>query len=458
MPVMEMIRSAARRPAGMFLLLLFIGFGLRIGYGVARYRSDLVHLSGERFINQWDYDVLEHVLIARALLRGHGYVVDDLENADSKHVRFSPGRDALFKAPLYQFFLAGIFALSGFSFALFFPLQALFGGLIAGLMSLTALATFRRPGAAWLAGLAAAVHPVLVSAAAQPANEDLAFLFFALTLWTFIKWLGSQRLSWAFVCGLAFALSLLTRESALPSFLAMAVFGYVAAPRKVAAVQGGIVMLAVAALVIAPWTIRNYLRFGTVVPVASIVGFAVLEGNNECAAREGLFTPVLTEPCPHYDPKWAELMPSLRAQGRDNIVWLDRTAMRLGLEFIAEQPAAYLKLCIRRAWTVLLPFNPRAGQRLVQRGAFLVYWLLVVPAGVIGAIRHLRPLKTRPALLLVLLLINLATLAAVLVHQDLRYRVGVDLLLGCFAGWTYSELLPSWRASRQVRPTPLPSI
>ena len=34
----------------------------------------------------------------------------------------------------------------------------------------------------------------------------------------------------------------------------------------------------------------------------------------------------------------------------------------------------------------------------------------------------------------------LGTLAAVLVWSDLRYRVGLDLVLGSFAGWAYSRL------------------
>ena len=100
----------------MFVWLLLLGFVFRIGYGVVRYRSTL-HTTGPTFINLWNHDAYYHVLIAKALLTGKGYVVDD---TSGRLVRYA-GQPALFKAPFYEFFLAGIFAVSGFSFKLFFP-------------------------------------------------------------------------------------------------------------------------------------------------------------------------------------------------------------------------------------------------------------------------------------------------------------------------------------------------
>jgi hypothetical protein len=85
-------------PRRLFLILLILGFGLRVGYGVVRYRSDLFHLSGESFTASWDFDALEHILIARALLSGKGYVVDNSPIPQGKHVRYA-GEGAVFKAP-----------------------------------------------------------------------------------------------------------------------------------------------------------------------------------------------------------------------------------------------------------------------------------------------------------------------------------------------------------------------
>ena len=106
-------------PRRLFVILVILGFGLRIGYGVVRYRSALTNLSGSAFINAWNADALCHVLIAEALLSGKGYIVDAAPLAPGKKTRYA-GQEALFKAPLYEFFLAGTFAISGFSFKLFF--------------------------------------------------------------------------------------------------------------------------------------------------------------------------------------------------------------------------------------------------------------------------------------------------------------------------------------------------
>jgi len=434
-----------------FLILVLLGFGLRLGYGIARYRSDLIHLSGREFIAKWDFDALEHVLIARAILSGRGYVVDDLPGTESKHVR-GVGQDAIFKAPLYQFFLAGLFALSGFSFVLFFPVQALLGGVLSGLVGLLTLETFQRPRAAWFAGIAAAAHPVLVNSASQPYNENLFFCLFVAALWTFTRWLRTRHVHWAITCGFLVALWVLTRESAVPQFLAMVIFGSLTLERRPEALRGLVLIVLVAISSILPWSVRNYLRFGVVVPVASIVGGAFVEGNNECAARESLFTPVFPEgrPCPGPET-WEALEPRLRLEGRDNVAWRDRVNARLALRFIEAHPAAYLKLCLRRLWTVLLPYNPRADQRLLQRASFTLYWLPVIPAGLLGAALQLRSRRKGPALLGLLVLTNLLALAAVMVHSDLRFRVGIDLLLACFAGWGYDELSRRWAGARSSR-------
>src|SRR5215831_16063960 len=99
-------------PKRLFIILTLLGFVLRMGFGVVRYRSALVQLSGQSFIEFWDHDPLAHILIAKALREGKGYVVDNIPLRAGEHVRFA-GQEAVHKAPLYQFFLVGVFAISG---------------------------------------------------------------------------------------------------------------------------------------------------------------------------------------------------------------------------------------------------------------------------------------------------------------------------------------------------------
>lgn len=423
-----------------FLILVLLGCLFRLGYGAVRYRNQLFTSSGTCFISRWDYDALEHVLIAKALLSGKGYVVDDSPLPEKRHIRYV-GQPALFKAPLYEFFLAGSFAISGFSFRLFFPLQALLGGLLSGLTGLIALKVFGKPAIAWFAGLAAAICPLLVNSASQPYSENLFSFLFVISIWTFLVWSETQRIRWAIFCGVMVGLCVLTRENGVLLLAAMGAMLLITKP-DLKTWRGYIAIAGLSIAVVAPWTLANYARFGIIVPVASIVGMDLAEGNNECIASEGVFVPYWAEGrCPPLDVR-RRLLLSTQAQVSliPRAVRDDRVSREIAIGFITAHPGAYAKLMFRRFWTTLLPFDPRGEQRWHERTVLLLYWLLVFPAGIIGAVASMKP-KTEPkrALLGLVIVLNLFSIVAVLYWSDLRFRIGIDLLLACFAGWAYDQ-------------------
>jgi 4-amino-4-deoxy-L-arabinose transferase-like glycosyltransferase len=426
--------------AQLFWVLVVLGFGLRMGYGIARYRASLAHLSGPAFINRWDHDALAHVLIAKAVLSGEGYIVDDFPVPPQKHLRYA-GQEALFKAPFYEFFLAGVFAVSGFSFKLFFPLQALFGGLISGFVGLIAWETFRRLATAWLAGLAAAAHPILVNSASEPYNENLFFFLFIAAIWLFLVWFRNRDIKWAILCGVTVGLCMLTRESGLVLLVAMCAVGILSSPRDWGAfVAQGIIVVAALAMV-APWTIRNYVRFHAFIPVAAITGEDLSEGNNECVGGESFFASYWAEgPCLPLNRRVAELRAATSFPNLPECVRSDRLSRLAAVDYIRQHPLVYVELAIRRLWTSLLPYVPRGNQRWHERIVLTLYWLAIFPAGAIGLVLSLRRIRPRTALLGLLIALNFASIMAVLYWSDLRFRVGIDLLLGCFAAWSYTQL------------------
>jgi 4-amino-4-deoxy-L-arabinose transferase-like glycosyltransferase len=426
-------------------------------YCLVRYRSKLIELSDGAFVNTWNADALYHVLIAEALLTGKGYIVDDVSLKDGRIIE-DAGQEALFKAPLYEFFLAGVFAISGFSFLLFFPLQALFGGLLSGLIGLITLQVFRRPGAAWFAGIAAAVHPILVNSASQPYNENLFFFFFAAAIWAFLVWFQTQQLRWAILCGAMIGFCMLTRENGLLLLVAMGLVVLIAWPPTYRTLQGYSTVALVTIAVVAPWTIRNYVRFGIFVPVASIVGEDLVEGNNQCIASESVLEPYWAEgPCPWVNEQRRTILQAGTANSRmPVVVRRDRASQRVAVQFILSHPRSYAKLAFRRFWTTLLPYDPRGNQRPHERAALFLYWLALFPAGFIGVAAQFKRIEAGRLLLALLIILNLLSIAAVLYWSDLRFRVGIDLLLGCFAGWAYSELLR--RRRQEIRCTPSESV
>jgi hypothetical protein len=202
--------------------------------------------------------------------------------------------------------------------------------------------------------------------------------------------------------------------------------------------------------VIAPWTVRNYVRFHALIPVAAIMGEDLSEGNNECIAQESLFTSFWAEgPCIPLNRRVADLKASASLPNLPACVQFDRLSRRAAIGFIRQHPFAYLKLAVRRLWTSVLPYVPRGNQRLHERMALTLYWLAIFPAGAIGTLLWLRRMEPRTALLALIIALNFASIMAVLYWSDLRFRVGIDLLLSCFAAWSYSEFHPRF-ANRSI--------
>jgi hypothetical protein len=435
-----------------FVIVFLLAVALRIGYGVAGYRH-VLGATGANFIALWDYDAIEHVLIAKAIMEGKGYIVDSDADLTNKHVRIIGG-PALFKAPLYQYLLAAIFSISGFSFALFFPIQALMGGGLSILVSAIALRAFKSPQSGLFAGLAAAAHPTLLNTASQPYNENVFFFLFFLCVWTFLWWMASPSGGRAIAFGVLAALTTLTRESAILPFVAMVVFAvlYQWRARGIAAVRSGAVMVAAAVLTIAPWTLHNYRQFGVILPVSSITGTSIGIGNNECVAVGGLFVPYDGDiGCPSLDARRTALLQEMPKYPLT--VWNGRAYGILGREYVFQHPIDYLRLSFRRAWTTFLPIHPRQGLVGIKEFMVIGYFVLVVAMGlaflVISALRGLKP---EAKVLLWVAVASYVPLVAIYVSADVRYRIGIDLILGCFAAYGYALL-----AARGLALASLPS-
>ena len=453
--------------SALFLAIVVFACLVRLGYGAVRFQGSL-DLTGQAFIHAWRYDALEHVLIAKSLIEEGAYRLGPPPpELESVPIRWST-HDALFKAPLYQYFLAGVFALSGFNFALFFPLQALIGGIASGLVALIALEAFGSRRVALLAGAAAAVHPVLVHTASQPYNENLFLALLAGSVWAFARWLRSPRIGWALACGAIGGLAILCRESAIPVVAAMAAWAVAIRPAGARpSMAGACALIVSAAAIVAPWTARNFVRTGRVIPVASVTGTVLSLGNNGCLADEPLFRWYWAEgPCVPLNAVRDRLIARYPEADRDDTVIRNGINADLAIQFIRDRPRDYARLTLRRAWTIGLPFHPWQQLSTVQRSALTAYWLLVVPLGLLGLVSTVRSSRLAPAEHGAFRLPGLLALlvAAVIVPQilmyfspDMRHRILADLLLGCFAAHVYVRVVDGALRRRRKSDTSAPA-
>jgi 4-amino-4-deoxy-L-arabinose transferase-like glycosyltransferase len=313
----------------------------------------------------------------------------------SPEVGFSPLRlRFIFHPPLYLYFL-------GVPFALFSSLAAVkYTQCVASALLVPALG---RLGRRWLgerAGLAAAgiaaFYPELVWFAAH---------FWAESLFTVLLWWAMERLvaadetsrPWtAVLAGLLFGLAVLTRETVL-YFLPFAALWL--AWRRPGGARRAALVAGACALVVLPWTVRNYLVFDAFVPVSTAGALNLWQGNTSLSreqvyeeywsihgriekyehARRRAIEAILARQPLWFFEKLREVMPELWAAHGQAIVHLER-----GAYGHVDRARAYAAIGV-----VLLPYLAVlvlfvAGVAVLPAGrpgtlvlGFLVYYVLI---------------------------------------------------------------------------------
>jgi 4-amino-4-deoxy-L-arabinose transferase-like glycosyltransferase len=112
-----------------------------------------------------------------------------------------------------------------------------------------------------LAGLATAVHPMLLRYVADLHTETLLVFLSVLMTWCAIRFYDEPTIKNGFFCGVIGATAAIAKGVLLPFSLAFGAVMFFRGLRKLGApnpIAGVIVMFATMALLIAPWTYRNY--------------------------------------------------------------------------------------------------------------------------------------------------------------------------------------------------------
>lgn len=419
---------------------------LTLGQGIARYHNEF-GLTGEQFIARQQFDAQVHVTLAQRIMNGQGYTlpIDNPRGPDKVEPAFE-------KAPGYPYFLAALFSITGIGWS-FFPVQCLFGSILSVLAVLIAVEIFGDPIVGLVAGISAAVDPILVNVASQLYNENIYFCLFFFCIWLYLRWYRKPSAGIALAAGLVAGVNGLIREAILLPVAALIAWRVIQCWKnnRAAALKSAVLMSAGIVVVILPWTIHNYVVSHEFVPISTISQDLMGNGNNECEAAEGWTTPFFgLLPCRPNDAKREALVRSW-GKNPDLFLWASRGNEKVAIQFIKSHPGAYIKLCIRRAWTAFNPWQPSAHLNVFHKIIMGGYFLVFVFGGIAAAIWLWR--RGAPELASVLYVLVLASYlpqVAVFVAQDHRYSPGLFTLLAMFLGAWVASRYRSWRLEGKV--------
>jgi hypothetical protein len=358
------------------------------------------------------------------------------------------GEATAWRPPVYTYALAGLRWI-GLGVRGVQVVQAVVGASVPLLLVLSARRLKVPQWAALLAGLAGALYPPFVHVASQALSENASIPLLLLAVWLTLVVLDAPRGAHpiAIATGAAWGLAILARPAALPA-LAVAAIVAVVARRPVAAATGVIV----AAVVVAPWVVRDDRAVGGPLAVVSNESFTLWVSNRlDAEPLKDVFR----------DPNYPGLQ-DYGVYGRD-FPGIERLAEEKGFDFdhaseyerdrwfrrlvvddVKADPWRFVRRAAAKSVLALAPAPDNASQQeRTSPAAKVALWLTSGPlmvlglAGLVVMAARAGPKGWFLAGSAVISLVGLAT------HLPyVRYRVGsVDPFLILSAAWLVAAVL-----------------
>ena len=364
--------------------------------------------------------------IAKHLAAGDGFVHPDL------------GHPTAYRPPLYPLLLAGLIVVGGGT--------KLLAVVQIGMGVATVWLTWRLgrklglKSNALLAAAFIAVNPLLIQATALAMTETLCTFLLVAVLWIVAEIEETKR-RWPL--GALIALAVLCRPTVwayatlMSAVIAVGCFGttWTGKRRRIAEVARGWRSIIVAfGLTIAPWVIRNWFVFGTLIVTTTHGGYTLLLGNNDEAYREEIAQPSEGQ----WDSRaWQQSLEDELQQvdiaRRDEVARDQWMGMRAGI-WISQHPREFAESCWlrqKRFWNIFPSGSDAGSIPTVNRWGIAAFFLVELLAAAVGFWR-LRRDELLTWLPLVLLVVSFAALHLVY-WSNLRMRAPVEPVLALLA-------------------------
>ena len=273
--------------------------------------------------------------------------------------------------------------------------------------------------AANLAGTFWALSPPLLWLPAVLWETSLSTLLLTGMAALAVSCAGQPKRRWWLGMGAYCGLGMLVNPALMPAFLAL--LGWTAwQTRSSNQLWAGLLL---AALVIAPWPIRNWRVLHAWIPLRSNFGYELWQGNHPAAS--GLFDARL-EPLSnqHEFAVYASL---------GEVAYMENKAA-LARAYIRSHPMQFLRLSMQRVGRFWTGAGGETNSGVVELHVVITSLLGLLGLGMLG--------KQRPAAAMLFLLpLLLFPLPYYVTHPDFRFRLVLDPLLTILSAYAVIELL-----------------
>ncbi|MFN8464132.1 MAG: glycosyltransferase family 39 protein [Caldilineaceae bacterium] len=202
--------------------------------------------------------------------------------------------------------------------------------------------------------------------------------------------------------------------------------------------SGFVVTLAIVALMILPWTVRNYRAFHTTVLLNTNSGYVFFWANHPIYGTE--FVGIL----PGGGSKYGDLLPKELLPL--NEAEMDKALFGRGLGFVLDDPGRYALLSLSRT-REYFKFWPSSESGMISNisrvGSFGLFLPFMLYGAILAAVRSVRAKDKdwRARVWLFLGFVVIYTLMHLLTWTLIRYRLPVDAFLLLFAAYGVDDLL-----------------
>jgi 4-amino-4-deoxy-L-arabinose transferase-like glycosyltransferase len=331
------------------------------------------------------------------------------------------------RSPLFPLMLAGLFTVGGVGLSLAHGLGVVLGTLTVLMGYALSVRLFRDRRAGIVTAIGLAFYPGLVIYSALLQTESLYLVLFLGVFLLGLQLVDAPGITGGILLGFLAGLATLTRAVFLGFFPFLLLLLAGLAKDRGVPIRGSLTSAAIAfAVVLLPWTIRNYEIHGDLVPVSSWGGKSLLIGNNPYATGTWSTLPGFEE---WLDQKLVEGGHEVaKSMGE---VPLSHVCADIAVDYIRESPGEWAALVLKKAHMFLVYPITNSDRDIPLQ---MVAVLADIPVLVVASIGLVAMWGLRRKLTPFLGAIFFFSLVHVLLHVEARYRLPLIPFLMLFFG------------------------